>query len=264
VDAAALSPLRWRDVAEQRAGRSIGDPLIYRPEVDSTNALAAALVPDRAPAGAVIVADHQTAGRGRLGRRWLAPAASSLTFTVVVASLDAAWAVPMATGVAIVDALADAGIAAALKWPNDLLIAGKKCAGILIETKQAHASAWLLVGIGVNVRTVDPSLPDATFLDAHLIAPIAREDLLLALLDRLELWYGRAVRQPDEVRATWRARLATLGAHVTLHAPGGRLEGLAEDVEPDGALVLRLPDGSRRAVHAGDVTMAHLGWPEWG
>ncbi len=256
MDEPTQRPLDWAEVARQRAGSALGDPLIYRAQVDSTNALAAALAPEQAPPGAVIVADHQTSGRGRLGRRWLAAPASGLTFTVVLGLRAPAWPTPMASGLAVVEALAEIGIGATLKWPNDVLIGGRKCAGILIETRRVGDAYWLLAGIGINVRAADPSLPNATYLDAHVRQPVQREQLLVHVLERLEHWYTVAAERPARVRDAWQARLDTLGKQVRVQTPNGQIAGLAADIAEDGALIVRLADGSAQAVQAGDVTLA--------
>jgi BirA family biotin operon repressor/biotin-[acetyl-CoA-carboxylase] ligase len=246
--------LDWRNVASRRAGARIGEPLVYLPEVDSTNTFAASLLPG-ATAGTVVVAEHQTAGRGRLRRPWIAPSGSSLTFTVLLAPREVPWAVAMAAGLAVQEVLHGVGIEATLKWPNDVLIDGRKCAGILIESKPVDGAYWLLVGIGLNVHSADPSIPTATFLDAHASEPVSREDLLVALLASLESWLQRAAT-PHQVREEWRARLATIGQMVQVQTAIGPVSGTAEDVADDGALILRLHDGSRRIVQAGDVTLA--------
>jgi BirA family transcriptional regulator, biotin operon repressor / biotin---[acetyl-CoA-carboxylase] ligase len=252
---ADYAELNWRAVAARRANGRIGHPLVYRPEVDSTNLLAASLLPGARP-GTVVVAGHQTAGRGRLGRRWIAPAHSSLTFTMVLGPVPSAWVVPMAIGLALVDTLAAYHISADLKWPNDLLVGGRKCAGTLIESKLVDGSYWLLAGIGLNVRAADPSLPDATYIDAHAADPVSREDLLALLLEQLEAWLDQSAADPARTRDLWKARLTTLGTDVEVQVPGGTLRGRADDVAGDGALILELADGTRTVVQAGDVTLA--------
>jgi BirA family biotin operon repressor/biotin-[acetyl-CoA-carboxylase] ligase len=247
--------LDWQVVAGRRARGGIGNTIVYLPKIDSTNTYAAALLPGGA-AGTVVVADYQTAGRGRLQRPWVASFGSSLTFTVIVAPLQPAWVAPMAVGMALVTALATFDIAADLKWPNDVLIDGRKCCGILIESKIVAGRVWLLLGIGLNVRDADPSLPSATYLDAHVARPVAREDVLAALLEQLQWWLDRGAHDPAQVREIWRSRLGTLGQRVTARMPSGILHGLAEKVAEDGGLVIRLDDGSRRIVQAGDVTLA--------
>ena len=248
-------PLNWHAVAACRAFARIGRLLVYRADVESTNALAASLLPG-AEIGTVVVTDHQTAGRGRLSRQWIAPAGSSLTFTVVLGPMEPSWLAPMAVGLALVEAIEAFGIEATLKWPNDVLIDGYKCAGILIESKRVGAALWLLAGIGLNVRRVDPSLSQATWLDAHAREPLSREDLLTLILARLEFWIESGVVNPTQIRDDWKARLLTLGRIVEVHTAGDTLRGVAKDVGPEGTLLVKLDDGTEREVRAGDVTLA--------
>jgi BirA family biotin operon repressor/biotin-[acetyl-CoA-carboxylase] ligase len=247
--------LDWRSVAARRSGARIGSSVLYIPELDSTNLAAAAQLPSCGD-GAVVVADYQTAGHGRFGRAWLAAPGSSLLFTVVLAAPEQHWIVPLSAGLALVDALSRLLVEGRLKWPNDVLIDDRKCAGVLIEGRRAGGAEWLLLGIGLNVRAADSSLPDATFVDAHTRSPVAREDLLVELLARLEWWLERSTIDPASVREAWAAKLATLGERVAVSTAAGTIHGVAEGVANDGALLVRLADGSRTAVHAGDVTLA--------
>ncbi|HWE60394.1 MAG TPA: biotin--[acetyl-CoA-carboxylase] ligase [Chloroflexota bacterium] len=251
--------LQWQEVARRRTGRWAAQPILYHRELDSTNTLAARLVPQQAPPGAVVVADYQYGGRGRLARRWLVEPYSALTFTVVLGPLAPAWTAPMVCGLAAVQAIEALAMPATLKWPNDLLVGGKKCGGILIETKPVANASWLLAGIGINVRSVDPGLDGATYLDAHTPTPVRREDLLADLLARLDEWGRRAETDGDAVREAWRAHLETLGRWVAVQTPAGMLEGLATAVAADGGLIVRLADGSFRTVQAGDVTLSPRG-----
>ncbi|HVA93177.1 MAG TPA: biotin--[acetyl-CoA-carboxylase] ligase [Chloroflexota bacterium] len=252
-------PLDWREVTQRRRG-GIGDPFIYRAEVDSTSALAARLPPEEAPVGAAIVADHQTAGRGRLGRRWVAAPNSGLACTVVLGPMDPPWAAPMAVGLALLETLEGLGLPASLKWPNDALIGGRKCAGILIETRRVEEETWLLGGIGINVHASDPALPQATHLAAHSSQSLRREEVLVDLLARLEHWWARASDGPALVRDTWAARLETLGRTVIVQSAQGPIRGLAAGVAEDGGLVLRLANGMSTTVWAGDVTLSPGAW----
>lgn len=249
--------LDWRGVAERRAENWLGSHIIYRGQVGSTNTLAASLIPAGAPPGTVVLADHQTVGKGRLGRRWVASPGAALTFTAVLGPLTPSWAVPMACGLALGDALAAFGIASALKWPNDVLIEARKCAGILVEVHAVAGMPWLLAGIGINVHDADPALIGATYLDAHAPQlPLSRESLLVTILAALEQWCGRIVGDPAAVRDAWRARLVTLGHVVDVQTSGGMLEGLAEGISAEGALQIRGADGVLHELHAGDVTLA--------
>lgn len=258
--------LDWQTVAARRQGRWAGRPLIYRPSLDSTTTLAARLLPDQAPPGTAVVTDYQFAGRGRLGRRWDSAPYSALTVTVVLGPIQPAWAAPLACGMAALEAIEALGVPAAIKWPNDLLVQEKKCGGVLIEAHAVRGVPWLLAGIGLNVRSVDPALAHATYLDAHLPAPAGRELLLEQLLGRLEHWAACAETGSHVLRDAWRARLVTLGRQVLVQTQTGAFEGLALDVAGDGGLIVRTDDGCTRVVHAGDVTLsgspfqlAHLG-----
>lgn len=253
MDARALD---WQEVARRRVGAWVTRPILYRRELDSTNSLAARLVPDQAPVGTVVVADYQYGGRGRLARRWMVEPYSALTCTVVLGPLAPAWAAPMICGLAAAEAIERADIAAALKWPNDVLVGGKKCAGILIESASVAGTPWLLAGIGINVYSVDPALGAATYLDAHTRAPLRREDLLVDLLALLDGWRARAEADAGTVRTAWRARLQTIGRRVAARTPAGTLEGLAVDVADDGGLLVVTDDGAAHVVQAGDVTLA--------
>lgn len=243
-------PIDWQSIVR------LGVPVIYRESVDSTNLLARRLIPHDAPPGAVIIAEQQTAGRGRLGRSWIAAPGAALTCTVILGTLAPAWAASMVAGLGVLDAARALRVPASLKWPNDVLIGDKKGAGILIEAQQLGDELWLLAGIGINVHACDPGLPDATWLDAHAPHAISRTALLRDLLAALSQRSAQARTDPAALRAAWKAELSTLGQVVQVHTPAGSLTGLAVDVDVDGALLLRLPDGAVRAVHAGDVTLS--------
>ncbi|MDQ6743619.1 MAG: biotin--[acetyl-CoA-carboxylase] ligase [Candidatus Dormibacteraeota bacterium] len=178
------------------------------------------------PLGSVVVADQQTAGRGRLGRRWDAPPGSALLASFVLPSR------PLASLAAGVAAAVACGESVRLKWPNDLLIDGRKLAGILVEQRGGRC----VVGIGVNLTWAPPG---AGRLEAD------RDRLLERLKAELERWFAA---DDFEVLAAWRARSDTLGRRVRVELPGETFEGWAEDVAEDGSLLV---DG--RAVTAGDV-----------
>jgi BirA family biotin operon repressor/biotin-[acetyl-CoA-carboxylase] ligase len=201
-------------------------------EVDSTNRVAADLVRAGAGDGLVIGADHQTAGRGRRGRTWESPAGASLLVSVVLRPVPPL--VTLAAGLAASDACrAVAGVPAMLKWPNDVLLEdGAKVGGILSELVAGAA----VVGLGLNLAWA----PEGA---GRLGAAVDRDALLAAWLDALH-----AVDTPGDVLARYRERCATLGRRVRVELPGGSVEGLAEDVDDEGRLVV---DG--RPITAGDV-----------
>ena len=232
----------------------------------STNAdlLARALAGE--PEGAVLVAEEQRAGRGRMGRTWTAPPRAALTVSVLlkpaVPPARRGW-LPLLAGVAVATAVTRVtGVETKLKWPNDLLAADAKLAGILAEA----AGDAIVVGIGLNVSTEPAELPaprpgglSATSLAAAGATTLDREELLLAILAGLEHWY-RAWQQaggdPDRsgLRAGYTTLSATAGRTVRAELPGGQaLSGSAVGVDSDGRLLVRVSSGAEVAVAAGDV-----------
>lgn len=217
--------------------------------------------------GQVLVAEEQTAGRGRLGRSWTSLPGASLTFSVLLrpVKIPAArrgW-LPLLTGVAVAGAVRSvAGVDAALKWPNDLLVGDRKLAGIL--TEQSPDGGAVVVGVGVNVAAPPDALPvspsglPATSLLAEG-ANVDREALLKEILRHLERWYVAFRAQPDPARtgllAEYRAVCATLGRQVRVELPAGRtLTGSATGIDQDGRLLVAESRGSAPVpVSAGDV-----------
>jgi BirA family biotin operon repressor/biotin-[acetyl-CoA-carboxylase] ligase len=250
IDAAAL-----RAAAAPRWAR-----IDVEDEVGSTNAVLAA--DPHAPAGSVLVAEHQTSGRGRLTRTWSSPPRAGLTFSVLlrptVAGTRWGW-LPLLTGIAVRAAVADvAGVPAVLKWPNDLLAAadGRKLAGILAQS----TGAAVVIGLGLNVTTTTAELrgTGGTSLALCGATNTDRTALLGAVLHRLDSWLTRweaAHGDPaaSGVEAAYRTASATLGIPVRVTGVDGRtLTGRAVDLDADGRLVVATSDG-RRAVSAGDV-----------
>jgi BirA family transcriptional regulator, biotin operon repressor / biotin---[acetyl-CoA-carboxylase] ligase len=228
------------------------------PQTGSTNADVLEEARAGADEGLVLVAEEQTAGRGRLGRAWSAPPRAGLIFSVLLrpAAVPPArlgW-LPLLTGVAVARAVRDqAGVPAGLKWPNDVLVGERKLAGILAE---AHGDA-VVVGVGLNITLSRPELPvpAATSLLIEDAASTDRAALLAAVLTGLARRYQAWRTDPDgtELRADYLRWSATVGREVRVELPGGaRLSGTAEDVDEVGRLVVRTPDNLVR-VGAGDV-----------
>lgn len=252
-------PLDWQRVARARAGSRLGQAIVYYPSVDSTNTVARALAREGAADGTVVLADEQTRGRGRHGRRWLASPRSGLAVSVLLrpAADFPLHTLTMAAALAASDVVgALAGRRCALKWPNDVLVDGAKVGGILLELDQVGSDWTVVVGVGLNVNAA-PDLPGVQALaDATGATEIAREPLLIDLLAALEAYVTLAAHEPATVPRLWRERLVTLGQPVGVRAPDGMLEGVAVDVDAEGALLVRLPNGALRAVHAGDVSLS--------
>ena len=214
--------------------------------------------------GQVLVAESQVAGRGRMGRSWVSAPGASLTFSVLLrpASVPASrrgW-LPLLTGVAVASALRDvSGVAAVLKWPNDVLAGSRKLAGILAE----QSGEAVVIGIGVNVATTADALPvSPSGLPATSLllegAAVSREALLAGILRELERRYTAFRDDPSSgagLLADYRALCATLGRSVRVELPGGRtVSGVAEDIDADGRLLVAPASGAPPVtVSAGDV-----------
>jgi BirA family biotin operon repressor/biotin-[acetyl-CoA-carboxylase] ligase len=234
-------------------------------EVASTNQVAADLVragarPAAGAAPVVIAADHQTAGRGRLGRRWVAPPGSSLLASIVwlPASLSEVHLLTGAVALAAVAACREvAGVEARLKWPNDLVAGDGKLGGILGEIVQRGGDVGVVVGLGLNVTWQPPATPPPPGVALNQLVghPVDRVAVLLALLRHLGgLW--RSLASPDgaaRLADEYRARSATIGRWVRVDLFAGAVEGQALDVTPEGHLVVQDTDGRTRVVAAGDV-----------
>lgn len=240
----------------------------------STNAdlLARAVADPAAPEGQVLVADEQTAGRGRLGRTWTSVPGASLTFSVLlrpvaVPASRRGW-LPLLAGVAVASAVRSVTggrVPAVLKWPNDVLAGDRKLAGILAE--QSPDGSAVVIGAGLNVATPAEALPvSPTGLRATSLlvegASVTREALLLDVLREYERWYGAFRADPDPVRTgllgAYRSLCATLGRRVRVELPVGRfMTGVARDIDPDGRLLVAGDSGDSGsrplAISAGDV-----------
>ncbi|MER6675707.1 biotin--[acetyl-CoA-carboxylase] ligase [Streptomyces sp. NPDC000983] len=234
----------------------------------STNSdLVALAAAGKAAEGAVLVAEEQDAGRGRLDRQWTAPARSGLFFSVLLTPAEvpvARWGwLPLLTGVAVATGLSRAaGVDTALKWPNDVLVtvdgAERKAGGILAERAGEDG---VVVGVGINVTLAADELPvpQAGSLALAGAANTDRDPLLRAVLRSLEDWYGRWRSAGGDPSAsglleTYAAGCATLGRQVRAELPGDRtLVGEAVAVDGDGRLVIATEDGVQAPVGAGDI-----------
>jgi len=218
-------------------------------EVTSTNDALRAWASAGAPHGSAVLAASQTAGRGRLGRTWRAPAGAAVLLSVLVRRPLPAHKVPLLSlGAAVATAQA-CGAATRIKWPNDVLAPdGRKLAGVLCEAEWgADGLGFAILGIGVNV-TAAPPLPTATYL-AELGPPPARVALAQAIVDGVLRQVRRIEEAPAEMLADWRERSVTLGRAVQV----GGLSGTAMDVDPDGALRILQADGTEVRAVTGDL-----------
>jgi BirA family biotin operon repressor/biotin-[acetyl-CoA-carboxylase] ligase len=233
----------------------------YFPETTSTNDAARALAEHGPGGNALVMTDYQTAGRGRLDRSWSAPPGKGLLFSLLLRptiGVERVMQVTMAAGLGCVAGIRRAcRMPARLKWPNDITLGGRKAGGMLSEfALEGDALLYVIVGIGLNVnfdpRTVAGIPPEATSLMVELARSQPRAPLLHAILEEIEPRY-RAVCAGESLRGEWARALETVGRTVRVATHSATIEGTAEDVDESGALILRRTDGTRQAVHAGDV-----------
>ena len=231
--------------------------------VESTNIEANRLAREGAPDGTVIVANAQTKGRGRLGRVWTSPPGSGLYLSIILrprCSPDWYPRLALTAGVGVASALQETGVRPQLKWPNDILLAGRKVGGILTETAFDKSQTGLVIlGIGINVNTEWDEFPVsvknlATSLRLHLGKPVSRIHLLQSLLHRIEQWYDVfRTGNFETILDAWCQFDDTLGRVVEIFLPERRLFGVAEAVDSDGALLVRDTRDRLHRIVAGDV-----------
>ena len=221
----------------------------YHDELDSTNARARALAGEGATDFAVL-ADRQTAGRGRLDREWDSPT-GGVWMSILVRPALPAPRVPvltLAAAVAVAETAQELGADASIKWPNDVLLGDDKVAGVLTEMEgEADRVSWVVLGIGLNANVDPETLPEgATSLSAAL-GEVDRRALVRRVLER----FDDLRNDPDRALDLWRDHAATLGRRVRVDTPSGIVEGEAVAVTDSGALVVETGEG-RETVHAGD------------
>ncbi len=236
----------------------IGQRVIYYPVLASTMEIARLEAQKGASEGTVVVADRQTAGRGRIKRLWLSPEGSiaisiilrpdisCLPYLVMVASLAVVHSIEWATG-----------LEPQIKWPNDVLIGNKKVSGILIENGLRGENVdYSILGIGININLKVSGFPDIAGIATSLSDELGRHVLRLGLVRRLLVEVERlylAAKQGEPVFEEWRDRLVTLGKRVQLRSGKDTYRGIAQSVKPDGSLILRQPDGRLVEIVAGDI-----------
>jgi len=279
----------------------IGDKLLYLPTVDSTNSLALKLAWEQPEEGVVVLTDSQTAGKGRLGRRWVDMYGCNVLSSTLLRPLFPPHFLVMIASLAIVDAIAETcGVSATIKWPNDVLVGKRKVAGILIETshvlrgtvERGHSSQLVaILGIGVNVngniqdiavgsspmisQSLERHSPDhqgslsavATTLETECGREVSRETFITHLLQHIEADYLTLQHEALEpfftasgyglashaVWGRWRSQLSTLGRAIQVNQGDTVLSGMAEEVNENGELLLRLHSGELVTITWGDV-----------
>lgn len=245
-----------------------GRRFMYRPSTESTMEDARRMLERwRVGHGAVVLAETQTAGRGRDGRSWVSPPDVNLYFTLLIVPPPKGlrplpFVTPLAVALAIEEVALthNARLRVDLKWPNDLLIGEKKVGGVLIEMgTNAEGETVALIGVGVNVNIDVAAYPEIADIAVSVKDAIGfelpRELILAAFCNHFEALYEDAVAGDDVPFYSWKDRLVTLGRDVTATGGGGVVRGRAVDVAEDGALLIQQPNGKKVRVDAGDVTL---------
>ena len=257
-----------------------GKPLHYFPSTDSTNVRAKHLAEEGAPHGTLVVADQQTAGRGRRGRAWISPAGTNLYYTLLLrpeitpdkaSMLTLVMALAIARGIRrIFGANAATGNQTAnasasdvgIKWPNDIVINGRKACGILTELSLSVEQAsidYVVIGCGINVARQE----FAKDLQGHAIAleeifpRVNRSELLNAVLTAFESLYGNFIEKGDlsGLKESYNAISVNYGRQVRVLDPKGEYDGIARGINPAGELLVELPDGTVKNIYAGEVSV---------
>jgi len=253
-------------VTERTAQSMFGRSFRYHDEIESTNVEAKRLAAAGAPEGTVVVAESQSAGRGRLGRRWTSPAGKGLLFSALLrpplgmADAHLLTIVAAAAACAAIESLVPVDVR--IKWPNDLLIDDRKVGGILLEAAgEQDAIDWVVIGIGLNVNTEYSELPvalrrTAVSLKVASGQPVDRSELLARLLLALEESYLDAARNGfDDALGQFRERDYLLKRCVSVQTRRGPVVGEAAGIDEKGALLVQLPHRHIQRFHSGDVTL---------
>ena len=263
---AAMPDVLSRNELESRlhtkwAGRN----LEYHDSLGSTNVRAKLLAEEGAPEGTLVVADAQTSGRGRRGRSWTSPAGKNLYFTLLLRPDFIPDKAPMLTlvmALAVQKAIEETcGCKAGIKWPNDIVLNGKKITGILTEMSvQSDYIDNVVIGVGVNVKAQEftPELSDkAASLEAELKKSISRALLLEKIMEHFEHDYALFLKKLDLslLMEEYNACLVNLGREVQVLEPAGAYNGMAEGINEKGELMVRLPDGRIKEIYAGEVSV---------
>ena len=240
------------------AARRVGRRVAVWDRVSSTNDLASAAASSTANEGLVVLAESQTAGRGRRGRVWVAPPRSGILMSVLLFPegplAEPSWLTALGAVVVTDLVRADLGLDAAIKWPNDVRVGGRKVAGILVER-----GTGAVVGIGLNVNAPAESFPDelrasATSLGALTGQTLDRSEIARGLIAGLDARYETArATGPGDVRRAWRERSEHLGRPVRVATNGGVVSGLLTGLDLHDGLTVRGPDGRDRRVPAAEV-----------
>jgi len=256
----AKEQLSAESIMDTLGTRMIGQRVLYYPSVTSTNEIAKKEAGRGIKEGSVVVADEQTAGRGRLKRSWLTPEGNIALSVILYPEKPVLPSLIMMASLAVSHCIEGVtGLRTHIKWPNDVLISSRKVCGILIESDVRNEKVhYAVIGIGINVNAGQDILSGvvtpATSLYMETGHEVSRLQIIRELIKDMDNLY-HVIVLGGSVFKEWRDRLITLGNEVRVTSGKEVFEGIAESVDTDGSLLVRSPDGSLNRVVAGDVTL---------
>jgi BirA family biotin operon repressor/biotin-[acetyl-CoA-carboxylase] ligase len=256
----AKSDISPEAVSRRLTTKFVGRNFLYYPSVTTTMDEARKEAKAGASEGTVVVAEEQTTGRARLGRTWISPPGVVAVSIILYPEMSQLIRLTMVAALATSRCIEKAtGLETTIKWPNDVLLNGKKISGILTESALRGQSVdWAVIGIGINVNFDPEAYPEiadiATSLSVELGKEVSQLEVLLHLLNEAEFFYS-ALRRGEPIYQQWRDKLETLGKVVQVKTGTDLEKGYAESVDEDGALFLRRSDGSLARIVAGEVTL---------
>lgn len=264
ASASASAALDVRGVREQLGANRLGAALHYYSEIGSTNTRARELAEDGAAAGEIVIAESQTRGRGRMGRRWESPPFENLYVSFILRPRlppRHAPQITLAAAVALVETLGSyLSRPPAIKWPNDILFDGKKIAGILTEaTCDAERVSYVILGVGLNLNYRVEEMPEelrqrATSLADLTGRQVSRESVLVRLIQDMDRCYGELEEGGFEsLRPRWEAHFMLRNRRVRVEVGAETQTGRAQGIDREGALILEDEEGRRHRIIAGDV-----------
>lgn len=255
------------DIGEikESIGNLWGEVFLFE-EIDSTNTKGMDLAREGAPEGTIILAETQRKGKGRLGRTWISPPAVNIYLSIIMRPDIPPSQAPFMTlmaSVAAASAIRKAmGIPAFIKWPNDIILGEKKVGGILTEMRSGiDRIDFIVLGIGININLDTSILPPdvrliATSIKEYLGKDVPRIEVLVAILKELDIWYNIFLKKgPRPILDEWRFLTATIGKRVKIAFLSGVIEGVAEGIDEEGRLLVRIGTGAIEKVSSGDVTI---------
>ncbi len=253
------------EIGSRMHSKWMGRELVYLPETDSTNIQARRLAEEGYPEGTLVVADCQKAGKGRRGRCWSSPPGSSIYMSFLLKPDIPPYCASMITliaGMAVAQAVkGETGLPAQIKWPNDVVVNGRKICGILTEmSTELERIHYIVTGIGINVNQQEfPEEIQATAVSLRMEAgrSISRSGLIASSMEWFEGYYEQFLKTQDLslLQADYESMLANLGREVLVLDPAGEYRGICRGIDQGGRLLVELSDGSRRAVMSGEVSV---------